>query len=279
MSTKTVVKKTVSLTLGLSFLVMSVTGLMLFIVPKGKVAYWADWKMFGLTKEQYGDLHTTSMVLFLVITVWHIYYNWSPLIGYIKNSAKQITLFKREFVIAFLVNLSFVAGTLLALPPFQTVVDFGSDIKAYWEKTYGSPPYGHAEESSLQEFSQRIGQSAQKSVALLKGKGITVEKKSDSLKQIARDNSVSPQDIYNVIRPASSGSGKEVTFLGRRTLGELAGMQKIDLEKSIKYLHEKGFDATEESRMREAANTLGQTPYELFENLKASGLPLLQTVE
>ncbi len=33
-----------------SFLIMTVTGLVLYFVPHGRVAYWVDWKLLGLTK-------------------------------------------------------------------------------------------------------------------------------------------------------------------------------------------------------------------------------------
>ncbi|MDX1296577.1 MAG: DUF4405 domain-containing protein, partial [Sulfurimonadaceae bacterium] len=124
-------RKTVSLTLGLSFLVMSITGLILFIVPKGKVAYWSDWMFMGLTKEQWGDLHITSMLLMIVSAVWHIYYNWTPLVGYLKNSAKKITLLKKEFIVALVLNAAFVLGTYYAVVPFKSIVDLNDGIKNY----------------------------------------------------------------------------------------------------------------------------------------------------
>lgn len=67
MEAKFTLKKTVSLTLGLSFLVMAYTGIMLFLTPKGKIAHWTDWHLLGLTKTQYTDLHITSMFLFLAM--------------------------------------------------------------------------------------------------------------------------------------------------------------------------------------------------------------------
>jgi hypothetical protein len=269
MSEKIVVKKIVSLTLSFSFLVMSLTGIMLFIVPKGKVAYWANWKMFGLTKTQYADIHITSMILFIVITVWHIYNNLKPLISYLKNTTKQITFFKKELLIALLLNALFVAGALMAFQPFKTVLDINEGIKTYWEKQYGSPPFGHAEESSFKAFSQQIGIDFDKATALLKEKGITVENNKQTLQQIAEQNGISAKDIYESIKPQQSKTGSEVTSLGRRSLEELAGMEMIDLEMSLQFLQKQGFDATPESKVREAANALGLTPYTLFEQLKA----------
>jgi len=274
MNEKIVTKKVISLTLAFSFLVMSITGIMLYIVPKGKIAYWANWEMFGLTKSQYGDIHITSMFLFLVVTIWHIYYNWKPLMSYLKNSSKQITLFKKELLIALVLNVLFVAGTLMGIQPFQSVLDINEGIKTYWEEQYGSPPYGHAEESSLQSFSRRIGVDPKKAIVVLKEKGIKVENESQTLLQIAQQNDISPKTIYDAIKPKGdtatgrSATNTKISSMGRRTLKELADMNTINLENSLLFLKKEGFDATQQSRIREAANSLGITPRELFDTLK-----------
>ena len=85
-------KKITSLTLGFSFLTMSFTGIMLYIVPKGKIAYWADWQMFGLSKGDYGDIHTTSMVVFILFGGFHIYYDWKPIVSYMKDTTKKVSI-------------------------------------------------------------------------------------------------------------------------------------------------------------------------------------------
>jgi len=269
MSTQIVMKEIISLILALSLLKMNVKGIMLYIVPKGKVAYWANWQMFGLTKTQYGDIHITSMILFLVVTIWHIYYNWKPLMNYLKDSSKKITLFKTEFLIALGINVLFVAGTLVGLQPFQSVLDINDNIKSYWEKEYGSPPYGHAEESSLGSFSRRMSIDADNAIVLLKENNIKVDSKKQTLLQIAKQNGISSKVIYDTIRPKQSNtSSDKISYLGRRTLGELSNMDKIDLKKSLEFLKSKGFKASKDTRMKEAANALEITPYELFEKLK-----------
>lgn len=265
-----VIKKAVSLTLAFSFLVMSLTGIMLFIVPQGKIAYWSHWTMFGLTKTQYGNLHITSMFLFLAAGVWHIYFNWKPLLSYVKNSVRRVTLLKKELLLALALNTLFVAGTLAGIPPLQSIIALNDQIKAYWERSYGSPPFGHAEESSLSAFSRYIGVETETALSRLKAAGITVDSADRTLQEIAGHNGISAQKVYDAIKPQRSGTAQPaITSLGRRTLGELADMKQIDLEKALHYLKAKGFDATAESRMREAANAVGMTPYELFETLKA----------
>ena len=122
-------KKITSLTLGISFLIMTYTGIMLFIAPHGRVAYWSNWHFLGLTKNQYGDLHTTSMILFMLSAILHIYYNWKPLVSYLKNSAKKITFTRKEFLIALSINSIFIIGTIYLIQPFQAYLEFEESIK------------------------------------------------------------------------------------------------------------------------------------------------------
>lgn len=40
-----------------SFLILIVTGIVLYVVPHGRVAYWVHWSMLGMEKEQWGWVH------------------------------------------------------------------------------------------------------------------------------------------------------------------------------------------------------------------------------
>jgi len=192
-------RKITSLTLGLSFLTMSYTGLMLYIVPKGKIAYWADWHMLGLTKSEYGNIHTTSMIIFLSFAIIHIYYNWKPLVSYLKDTTKKISFTKKEFLIALSINIFFIVGTLYPIQPMKGILDVGQDIKEYWVEIHGNPPYGHAEESSLRKFTRKMGIDLEEAKEALDEKGIKYNS-SDTLKDISRNNGLTPQEIYEIIQ-------------------------------------------------------------------------------
>ena len=45
---------------------MLVTSIILFITPQGRVAYWADWRLMGLTKTDWGNIHIVVGFLFLI---------------------------------------------------------------------------------------------------------------------------------------------------------------------------------------------------------------------
>ena len=69
------IRKISSLTATLSFILMLPTAIILYIVPQGRIAYWADWHLWGLTKTQWGAIHINLGLLFLITLSLHIYYN------------------------------------------------------------------------------------------------------------------------------------------------------------------------------------------------------------
>jgi len=268
---KFTIKKAVSLTLALSFVVMSYTGIMLFLAPKGKIAYWTDWTLLGLSKTQYTDLHITSMFLLLTVGIWHVYYNWKPLVSYLKNAARRVTPLKKEFLLALALNAVFVGGTLAHVAPMQSIVDLNTKIKNHWERERGAPPFGHAEESTVASIAPTIGTDAQGAVKRLRAKGIKVKNAEQTLQEVAEENGLTAQRVYEVMVPSkqNGGGASPVSGLGRHSLEALASMGEFDLERALGYLKTQGVDATPQTTMREAATALGTTPYDLFETLKS----------
>ena len=264
-------KKITSLSLGFAFLIMSYTGVMLYFVPKGKVAYWADWHLFGLTKTQYGEIHTTSMVTFLFFGIFHIYYNWKPIVSYLKDKQRKISFTKKEFLIAFGLNLIFVFGTLFMIQPFKAFLDLQENIKDGWTKEYGNPPYGHAEETKLKVFCRKMGIDYNKASEILTSKNILF-KEEESLLVIGKNNNISPSYIYQLINKKKTFSAKKTSDvpsrLGRKTLQELSDMKKIDIEESIAILNAKGLsDISNESRIKNIADELGIMPIDVYKLL------------
>lgn len=263
-------KKITSLSLGFSFLIMSYTGIMLYIVPKGKVAYWSDWHMLGLSKTQYGDLHVTSMFTMLFFAFLHIYNNWKPLLNYMKDTSKKISFTKKEFLIAFGINIFFVLSTLYMIQPVRSILDLEAAIKDYWSKEYGEPPYGHAEESKLSVICRKQGIDFEKAKSNLEAKNLSFQT-DDTVLSVARKNSMTPSEVYKIMYPDSEKSHKSEGIpsnLGRKTLGELNDMGKIDLLKVQKYLTEKGINTSKTTRIKQISEQLEITPKELYNTIR-----------
>lgn len=189
-----------SLTLTFTFLVMSYTGIILFIAPKGRVANWTNWELLGLDKTQYTNLHVTFMVLFLVGMLFHLYLNWSLLLCYFKNRARAFSLLTKEFILALAINVIFVVGTLYYWAPFEQLLDFQDDVKAGWEKKADKAPYGHAELSTIEEFAQKTGKDATILIEQLKAKNLNGVSLNKTIEKVAKENGKSPADLFEMLK-------------------------------------------------------------------------------
>ena len=93
-------KKITSFVLLYSFLIMVLSGAMLFIAPFGRLSMMIQWEMFGLTKMDYQALHLIFMLVFVIAGIVHIYVNYKSIVQYWKNKSKKVIIFTKEFVIA-----------------------------------------------------------------------------------------------------------------------------------------------------------------------------------
>ena len=93
-------RKITSLTMLVSFVFCILTSVVLYILPHGRVAYWADWSLWGLSKTEWDGLHINLGVLLLLAGLLHIYYNWKPITAYLKDKTRNLKVFTIEFNIA-----------------------------------------------------------------------------------------------------------------------------------------------------------------------------------
>lgn len=268
-------RRITSLTALLSFILMVLTSVILYIMPHGRVAYWADWHMWGLTKDDWGGLHINLGVLFLVASLVHLYLNWQPIMTYMKNRAREFRMFTPEFNVALVLTIVFSIGTLAGVPPFSSILDFGESLKTEAGKQYGEPPYGHAELSSLTLFAKRMGIDLDKGLARLEKKGISVNAPTMTVKEVAVANGISPQDVYMTMKPAE-GERKAMSALppsppagfGNRTLGDICAELKVDPADLIRKLGEEGITAEAGRTVKETAGANGRSPMDVYEVLK-----------
>jgi hypothetical protein len=123
-------RKITALILLFSFSVMVYTGVMLFVSPEDTVSHWSNWKFLGLSKPQYGELHTTFMVLFAFFGILHIYLNWNSILNYLKDASQKISFTKKELIVALVINIFFFFGTLHYIQPFRMYFGLYEDAKS-----------------------------------------------------------------------------------------------------------------------------------------------------
>ena len=275
------IRKITSMTLLLSLVVLTINSIILYIVPEGRVANWATWSFLGLTKGDWGAQHTTVGFLFLVAGILHIYYNWNPIVAYMKNKAREVKVFTGSFNVALALTVIFVVGTYYNVPPMSTIMEISEHFKDSAAKTYGEPPYGHAESSSLKMFTKRENLDLAKSIELLEAAGITVTDEKEQLQEIADRAKKSPQQIYEIIKPAQvaapqstsqAGASSPLPIapnsgLGKKTLGDVCSEYGLDTSEIIKKLAARGIQAEAGEKFKEIGAAHDMEPMQVYELL------------
>ncbi len=273
------IRRVTSLTALLSFLFMLLTSIILYVTPHGRVAYWADWHLWGLSKDQWGALHINVGVLFLLALAIHIYYNWSPIVRYLENRAKALKIFTKEFNLALVLLLVCIAGTYAKIPPFSTLLNISEGIKEAAAVKYGEPPYGHAELSSLKSFVRKMETELEPAMAALKAAGYTVESETQTLREIADRNGITPQQVYLAMSTATAVTSESpgraalpptpAPGTGNLTLAEFCGQYHLDPSAIANALQTAKLEAAEEMTLKKIAAANHMSPVDLYDLIRS----------
>ena len=188
-----------SISLLLSFLVIAVSGIILYIAPPGRVARWISWIMVGFSREQWEDLHTLFSYLFIILGVLHLFlFNWNLFFSYLRSRITKKLNRKREIIYAAVTFILIAFFTLAKLPPIYSIMDFGNKVSSGWADKRGTPPVPHAEEMTINEISKELlGSEPEVVISKIRELGFIVEAGSQRLDSVAASNKVAPSDLFN----------------------------------------------------------------------------------
>jgi hypothetical protein len=237
------IRRITSLSALLSFLALVTTSVILYIVPHGRVAYWADWHLWGLTKTEWSNIHMNLGLLLLISIGLHIYYNWKAILSYLKNKAKQIKVFT-------------------------------DSVKNAATKKYGEPPYGHAELSSLKVFAKKMRFDLTEAMTRLNKADISVDSEKQTLQDIATRNHLSPQQVYLAMKPAAEvGKPGKMPLTpppgtGSRTLADICQEHGLNIPTITRRLAEGKIKAAADMTIKEIARKNSINPTELYDAIR-----------
>lgn len=269
-------KSFISFTLFVVIFILAFSGVILYIAPPGRVAKWVYWTLFGLSKEEWQAQHIIFAYTFVILSFFHIFFiNWKVFLSYIKKKAVKGFHKKSEMVASLILILVLVFATSLGVPPFKNVIDLGEYFTESWEKTDERAPMPHTEALTVKELSEQVVKvSPDKILLKLQAKGIRVENIKQTLKQIGKNNNLSPFEIYKIIveneeiRKEKLNSLKPGTGFGRKSLAEVADILKKDVTGLIDKLKKEGIEAQSTDLLKNLAQKLGKKPVEVIEILK-----------
>jgi hypothetical protein len=266
-------RKIVSLNMVMSFVLLLATSVVLYIEPEGRVAYWSEWTLLGLSKTQWGNLHIVLGVMFVLGGFVHIYLNWKPILNYMRNRAREFRMFTAEFNVALVITVLFGLGTYFALPPFQWILDLSESIKESASREYGEPPYGHAELTGLSLLARRVDLDPEECLARLRAAGIQVKSPNQPVIEVAHANGLTPKLVYEAMQPPASEGPRPLSEeppmgIGRQTLGQISATYGLELEELLRFFRERGLAPRKESTLRQLAEEKGVPSKQLYGELR-----------
>lgn len=272
-----------------SFVILTVTGIVLYIVPHGRVGNWTFWTLGGLGKDGWADVHILFGAVFIVTGALHLYFNWKPFKKYLAERVRGHLAVKRELVTSLVATLLLTLGALFAVPPVSWLFDLNHWAKSAWSRAPGQePPYARAEVTPLPVLAQRLDFDLDAALTALREAGIRVDTPqgrvtpSASLESIARDNATTPAALFALI-PQSSPERSTIqdpmaiedrltgTGVGGKTLDAFAEQQGITPESAGQRLAEMGIAAHGGETLKAIAERHATRPIEIAKTLLAPG--------
>ena len=147
-------------------------------------------------------------------------------------------------------------------------------------------PIAHGELMTLSQFCQKLGIPLSEAERLLREKGVKFTP-TQTLKEIGKNNGLSPLQIYKIIKPArstaSAGENGQPPLLqpgsgaGFMTIPQFCQKFGCDPQLAFQYLKKRGIEATPTDTIRQLARSHNLYPYQLavdiLKNCRRSSQP------
>lgn len=195
------IRRYISTGLALSFIMIAITGIVLYVAPPGRIARWIDWTLIGLNRAQWETQHTLFSCLFVILGLFHLFMiNWKTFLSYLKSRIAGRKRGNREAYLALVTVLMVFFLTFFELPPLISLMDIGNRISETWENNIGKPPVQGIEEMTLDEIADMFfGSDSKMLIEQVRDAGYDTGSSEQSLQDIARSNGVAPMKIYSII--------------------------------------------------------------------------------
>jgi hypothetical protein len=227
---------------GLSFMLMAVTGLVLFFAPSCRIARDTSWAVWGHDKEQWVAVHVWLSIGFVVASIIHVYVNWTALTSYFKSKIHKQLALRTEWIVAVAICVALYVGSARGVTPFSSLMA--------WKETFKHP----AAESG---HGWRGGRVA----------GQQIQNDASHTQQGHTDGAFSSNgqrsDLQQTQGPGGRGLGRAGGGMGQKTLRQFCSEEGVELAWAMLRLRNEGFAAQDTMTMRQIADGAGVHPREL----------------
>ncbi len=200
---------------------LSISGIVLFLAPSGRVAKSIEWRLLGLDKDQWEALHTAFGIVFLILFGFHLKYNWRSILAYARKKLAGALRLRAELVWATVLTLSLALIAIFDLPPMRQVMALGEGMTDYWERWGKAHGYYVASEEEAHEgideaetggrgwgkltveaLAEEKGVSLEAALAQLAAAGVEA-RPEDNLLTLSGKSGISPSELAALVGPGT----------------------------------------------------------------------------
>ncbi len=238
---------------GISFILMAVTGLVLFIAPSCRIARDNSWAVWGHDKDQWIAIHVWLSIAFVVASFIHIYLNWAVMINYFKTKLHKGLAFRYEWVSALAVCAIIYAGASSGVAPFSSLMVWKESFK---HNEIGPAGYGQgfrggrAAGQQIHGYAYPITQNQTDEACNSCQDSTTCEQGSTGRQTLRIDSCESQVQL----------PGRGVGGMGRKTLRQFCSDEGIQLSWAVSHLKTQGLSVRQTMTMRQIADAAGVHP-------------------
>jgi hypothetical protein len=269
----------VSVLTAASFVGMVFTGVILFVVPPGRIANWTGWTILALTKHQWIGLHDWLSIVFVIASAFHLYLNWKAFVSYFKSRITRAFALRSEWALAMIVFVAVFVGTVADMRPFSTLMAWNENIKHGWDSPRQRAPIPHAELLTFNELAEQVPDVALETMLEnVREHGIEVESPDVVIGELAEARGLTPARLYDIALGQGGGSGQcadeqeggggqhrggSGRGFGQMTLRQYCEQAGLDVDTAVGKLKKEGFQAQAEMTIRQIADSVGAHPSEI----------------
>ncbi|HOZ47892.1 MAG TPA: DUF4405 domain-containing protein [Candidatus Hydrogenedentes bacterium] len=211
------------------FVLLSLSGVVLYAAPQCWVADETGWAVLGLSKDQWTILHMSACLVVLVASGFHLYYNWAVFWAYIRKRREVALNLKREMALVVVLSVLVLFGTVYSVPPFSTLLEWSEAIDAHWRADASVTQGRHGRASSVPP--------------------------PDEDRSVPGEPKIGQGGGHS--RGAASGVGQGY---GRMTVQQLCASANVPVADGLERLREAGIEALANESLRAIAQRSGKTP-------------------
>ena len=189
-------KPFISFLTAFSFVVLSLSGIILYARPEGSLARWISWEFLGLDKSGWEAVHIVFCGLFVVAAVIHLALNFKTIVIYLRTGLGNGRKNWIELAAAGVLVVALVLVAIWRVPPASWMMEGRANFKNHPRGLQIEMPSVDFEKQSLQSVAECLGFRPEIVLKKLEGSGLRGLKLESSLEEVARQNGLTPQELY-----------------------------------------------------------------------------------